>query len=70
MRRAISGADLSRPPRRWTDDERDRLFNPAAALAVFDTPEVADQSGYALAAVIRSRIMAEKTGRGPAGRRR
>jgi glycine/D-amino acid oxidase-like deaminating enzyme len=53
------GADLSRPPRRWTDGERDRLFNPSAALAVFDTPEVAINP-VALAAVIRSRIVAEK----------
>ena len=53
------GADLSGPPRRWTDGERDRFFNPSAALAVFDTPEVAINP-VTLAAAVRARILAEK----------
>ena len=51
------GCDLSRTPRRWRDAERDRLFDPATAVAVFDTPEVAINP-LSLAAAVRERISA------------
>jgi glycine/D-amino acid oxidase-like deaminating enzyme len=35
------GLDISRPPRPWRASERDGLFNPDTAVAVFETPEVA-----------------------------
>jgi glycine/D-amino acid oxidase-like deaminating enzyme len=38
---AYFGHDLSVPPRLWSDGERAAVFNPQAASAVFDTPEVA-----------------------------
>lgn len=53
------GGDLSQPPKRWTDDERDMQFNPAAALAVFDTHEVAINP-VALAEAVRARILAHQ----------
>jgi hypothetical protein len=39
--RAYFGLDLSAPPRAWSSDERDAVFNPDAVLAVFDTCEIA-----------------------------
>jgi glycine/D-amino acid oxidase-like deaminating enzyme len=35
------GLDLSKPPQPWPGGERNSVFNAEAALAVFDTPEVA-----------------------------
>lgn len=49
------GLDLSAPPRAWTSSERDTTFNPDAALAAFDTPEVAINP-VALASVLRAAI--------------
>jgi glycine/D-amino acid oxidase-like deaminating enzyme len=51
------GADLAKPPRRWTDADRDARFA-SDALAVFETPEVAINP-VALAEAIRLRIAAE-----------
>jgi glycine/D-amino acid oxidase-like deaminating enzyme len=49
------GLDLSAPPRAWSADERDAAFNPQAALAAFDTPEIAINPGT-LADALRARI--------------
>ncbi|RVA58697.1 FAD-binding oxidoreductase [Mesorhizobium sp. M7A.F.Ca.US.001.01.1.1] len=49
------GLDISAPPRAWTSSERDTRFNPDAALAAFDTPEVAINP-VALASVLRRAI--------------
>lgn len=43
------------PPRRWSDAERDACFDASAAVAVFETPEVAINP-VALAAAVRERI--------------
>jgi FAD dependent oxidoreductase len=40
-RTAYFGLNLSVPPRRWTSDETERVFNPETVLAVFETPEIA-----------------------------
>lgn len=48
------GADLP-PPTRWSEGERESRFDASAAVAVFDTPEVAINP-VALAAAVRQRI--------------
>ncbi len=52
------GADLGAGPRRWSESELVELFDPATALAVFDSPEVAIDP-VALAAALRVRLAEE-----------
>jgi glycine/D-amino acid oxidase-like deaminating enzyme len=52
---AYFGLDLSTPPRPWSADERDAVFDPEVALKVFDTHEVAINP-IELARALRVRI--------------
>jgi hypothetical protein len=51
------GANLRQAPRRWSTAEIDAVFNPAMAIAAFDTEELAVEP-HALAQAIRERIAA------------
>jgi glycine/D-amino acid oxidase-like deaminating enzyme len=51
------GADLHQAPRRWSAAELSAVFNPAKAVAAFDTQELAVEP-YALAQAFRDRISA------------
>jgi hypothetical protein len=52
---AYFGADLGASPRRWSNREREEQFEPRAALAAFDTPEIAVNPTQ-LADAVRRRI--------------
>jgi glycine/D-amino acid oxidase-like deaminating enzyme len=54
-RDAYFGRDLSGNLRKWSDAEREAAFDPAVALAAFDSPEVAIDP-VALAELVRRRI--------------
>jgi glycine/D-amino acid oxidase-like deaminating enzyme len=56
--RAYFGIDLRPPPRRWSEAERDAVFDPTTVGAAFDTAEVALES-LAVAEVLRARVMAD-----------
>lgn len=49
------GVNLHQPPRKWSAAEIDAVFNPATAIAAFDTGELAVDP-YALAQAFRERI--------------
>ena len=51
------GADLHRAPRKWSSAELEQLFNPARAIAAFDTQEVCIEP-YSLAKAFRDRVAA------------
>jgi diguanylate cyclase (GGDEF)-like protein len=52
---AYFGARLDRPPRKWSAAEIDAAFNPAIAIAAFDTQELAVEP-HALARTFREAI--------------
>jgi hypothetical protein len=54
---AYFGARLDRPPRKWSAAEIDAAFNPAIAMAAFDTQELAVEP-HALARTFREAIAA------------
>jgi hypothetical protein len=54
---AYFGLDLSMPPRPWSNSQREAVFSPERAIAVFDTPEVAINP-VDLARVLRACIAA------------
>ena len=55
---AYFGRDLSDEPRMWSVAQREAQFDPAVALAAFDTPEIAIDP-VALAGAVREQIHAE-----------
>jgi glycine/D-amino acid oxidase-like deaminating enzyme len=55
---AYFSRDLADELRMWTSAEREREFDPAVALAAYDTPEVAIDP-VALASAVRERVAAE-----------
>ena len=55
---AYFGRHLKGPLRRWSTAEREAQFDPAVAVAAFDTPEVAIDP-VALAGAVRNRISAD-----------
>ena len=54
---AYFGLDLTAPLRKWSADERAAAFNPATALEIIDTPEVAINP-VELAGAVRAAIAA------------
>ena len=55
---AYFGGDLRAPLREWPRAEREAAFDPAIALAVFDTPEVAINPAV-LTEALRKRVLAD-----------
>ena len=55
---AYFGRDLSEEPRMWSVAQREAEFDPAVALAAFDTPEIAINP-VALAGAVRARVAAD-----------